>query len=814
MRDHQPLQPFLDGVDRKALSRLRDRLQGLAELRRLRWASLASERQRQFLEILPLLLDVNHALLPGYVGADCPQRVQDYTPSATALQLLQGQARSFRWRPGRGEAAIKALYLMGSSGSIAQTTQSDLDIWVCVDDHIGSEAAARLQGKLERISAYARQQGIEAHFFQMRAQAFRQGERLSLSHEDCGATQHVLLLDEFYRSALWLAGAWPLWWFIPAEEEASYAHHAQRLLHGRYLRAEQVIDLGDVARVPDEEFLGAGMWQLFKGMGQPIKAVLKIILAEVYAAEQPQLALLSLELKQRLYRSALDDELDPYVLLYEKVAAYLQARDEYDRLHLVRQCFYLKANVHLSREPADLSWRHQLLQRMVQSWGWAQADLALLDSREHWRFRPLLGLHERLVQEMQKAYHLLERQFAATGRAPSAALGHDLELLRRRMAATYSPRPDKISWRQPYMAGDFLEESLYLREVSAGLWQLTEHADMPPLYTSRSALEALVWALGNGLADARTHWQLASSRVRRAEFELLAYRLAGLTVGLQEGADDEQMAQPPVLRRLVLIINHVQQASDPLSRRGLTRIADEGDVLAYGGLKRDLLRTIDVVSVNSWCELELSTFRGEQALIRCLLHLLPHLPLDFDLQVIQAAPGVTPGSMPSRVASVLRHIVVFMHSSRQGMYLLRTGQQFHLLIFRERQLEWQVMEDIDELGLHLQRADRRGLPFNADIRSLRDEPLGWIMARRDGYGHWYESRQAGQERVWVDDGRALFMARGKASVRQVREILRQQASGLRAEAIHSSAVTGPGHLLPAGLIVALYEACADTSGGA
>ena len=810
MHEHGPLRLFDDGVDRKALTHLRSRLLALAELRRHRWSSLASERQRHFLEILPLLLDVNHPMLPGYVGADCPHRLQSYAPTPEAERLLHVQVRSFRWRASAQPAALQALYLMGSCGSIAQTADSDLDIWVCIAPSLTPLARQRLQDKLDRIEAYASTQGIQAHFFQMQASDFRQGQNHRLSHEDCGATQHILLLDEFYRSALWLAGAWPLWWFIPAEEESRYEQHARHLLAGRYVRADQVIDLGAVDRVPDEEFLGAGMWQLFKGLAQPIKALLKILLAEVYAAEQPQVGLLSLLLKQRLHTLGVVDELDPYLLLYDKVATYLQARGDNVRLHLVRQCFYLKANVHLSREPVHSSWRHQLLQRIVQGWGWTHSELALLDSREQWRFRPLQGLHERLVSEIWHAYRLLEHQFTSKGEAPSPALQQDLLWLRRRLDAAYTPRSGKISWRQPYLAGDFLEERLELQEDAFGRWSLTENRDMPPLYSADSALAVLVWAISNGLADTQTQWRLQAQNLRRQEFELLAYRLAGLMADLRQDVDDHDLAQAPQWRRLILVLNHAQGQPDALARRGLARVAGQGDVLAYGGLKVDLLQRIDVVLINHWREIELYSFQGEQALIRCCLKVLPELAGVEDFQVVQASPGPLPGSLSSRVDELFRTLCRLMASAREGLYLLRTGTAFHLLHYSRSSVEHVALADLAELSGHLRRPDWRGLDFTADARSLRDEMLGLVLARRDGSGHWYESTLAGEVCTWVDDGRALFIASGNAARSSVRRLLRRLIPGVSVTILERAAGRGgQGFSVPEGLIESLYRAEED-----
>jgi adenylate cyclase class 1 len=43
---------------------------------------------------------------------------------------------------------------------------------------------------------------VEVSFFLIDENRFRHNESGSLGGEDCGSTQHILLLDEFYRTAV------------------------------------------------------------------------------------------------------------------------------------------------------------------------------------------------------------------------------------------------------------------------------------------------------------------------------------------------------------------------------------------------------------------------------------------------------------------------------------------------------------------------------------------------------------------------------------------------------------------------------------
>src|SRR3990172_6956072 len=65
---------------------------------RLRRAQEAMrERQRDFIDLLPLLFHVNHPILPGFVSKDTPVGVSDYRPGDRALHVAHKIAKSFEY---------------------------------------------------------------------------------------------------------------------------------------------------------------------------------------------------------------------------------------------------------------------------------------------------------------------------------------------------------------------------------------------------------------------------------------------------------------------------------------------------------------------------------------------------------------------------------------------------------------------------------------------------------------------------------------------------------------------------------------------
>jgi len=439
-RTHE-IRPDLDeGIDRKVLAQLRARFMALNEGRMARAIEGLTPRQQSVLNLLPLFFHVNHPLLPGYVSGSTPAGLSNYEPDAQALTEAQRLTRSFSYKPRHGNPPrpILGLFLMGSLGTLAQADQSDMDVWVCHAADLSETELAELRKKCQLLEAWSLTMGAEAHFFLIEPTRFVLGERdTQLSSDDCGTTQHYLLLDEFYRTAIWLAGRTPIWWLVPVYEETRYAEFTHTLISKRFIRADETLDLGHLARIPPGEFIGAGLWQLFKGIESPYKSVLKLLLTEVYASEHPNVHCLSLRFKRAVFANQMDlDELDPYIVVYRRIEEYLKARNEPERLELVRRALYLKVNRKLSASQRTTSWQRLLLERLAHEWGWDQRQLALLDSRSQWKVRQVASERRALVSELNYSYRFLT-QFARTEQTVSLINKRDLNVLGRRLYAAF-----------------------------------------------------------------------------------------------------------------------------------------------------------------------------------------------------------------------------------------------------------------------------------------------------------------------------------------------------------------------------------------
>lgn len=782
-RTHE-IRPDLDeGIDRKVLTQLRARFLSLNAGRLARAMEGLTPRQQVVLNLLPLFFHVNHPLLPGYVSGSTPAGLSGYEPDAQTLAEAQRLTRSFSYktRHGNPPRPIHGLFLMGSLGTLAQAEDSDMDLWVCHASHLSEDELAELQKKCRLLEEWANSQGAEAHLFLIEPERFVQGERdAQLSSEDCGTTQHYLLLDEFYRTALWLAGRTPLWWLVPVYEEKRYAEFTHTLLSKRFIRADDCLDLGNLAYIPPGEFIGAGLWQLFKGIESPYKSVLKLLLTEVYASEHPRVECLSLRYKQAVFANHLDlDELDPYVTIYRRIEEYLRGRNEPERLELVRRALYLKVNRKIGghQRQRNKGWQHLLLERLTHEWGWDQRQLATLDSRSQWKVRQVSAERRALVNELNFSYRFLN-EFARAEQSASQINKRDLNVLGRRLYAAFERKAGKVEFINPGIAPDLAEDTLTLvheqnrQEPGSYHWGLyngslaaPEWEHFAPIKRSRDLLELLTWCHRNGVIDSSTRLALHPGASDLREFELF-----NLLTSLQQtialplkSVDEEQLLRPSIAGEILWLVN---VGLDPLKHHSELNVhmtTGRTDSLSYAGVRDNLVLTLDQVTLNSWNEVMVARHEGPHALLDCLRDYLNSVPEGRDAPRLQVRCFCQNRArfIAQRVEEVAQTAAQLLASGQGHRYLLQIQQHYHVLELIRGRVRHQALGSLPELLDYLAIEQPGYRPLYLDAMALRDQDLALIlpMARKDCVQVFFRIDDSQAELYVLDEFACLWQQR-------------------------------------------------------
>lgn len=632
------------------LNKIKNTLNELALVKQKRALDAMPESFQEVFTLLPTLLHYHHPNLPGYSNNLVPNGISFYHPSDDILYKIN-QVFGFTPDPTQYcECKISALYSMGSTCTIGQSINSDLDIWICVEDNLAHEERILLEQKCRLIEQWAQGYDVQLTLFIVDVNRFKDKHHECLLGENCGSAQHMLLLEEFYRSANHLAGKLLLWYIIPSDfiingvTYASYDECVSALVDAKAIEREEWIDFGSLLNLSAEEYFGASLWQLYKSIDSPFKAVLKTLLLEAYSWEYPNSKVVAYKVKQLIQNNDLRySYLDSYYMVLEKVTHYLNSIGDKTRLDLVQKCFYLKVNEPLSKPVEYISWRRQLLAELVKSWGWAAQDIEMLDKVGLWKIEKVRQVNDLLLQAMMTGYRNL-LNFGRRNNLDSSISPQDLTILTRKLYAAYEVLPGKVTVINANIAKNLAEDNLtfiavkndrvnrigwYVYNKKPTLDSIIGHQY---LEYSRSLVKLVAWCYFNNLISETTQLFYRDGddhspvKINKLVDDLKFYFPRSIPA-----ATEEALSGPCEIRHLAIMINLKDEVSlvpDIISNNNnIFNIS----VLNYGEQELSLVQSINLLYRNSWNEIRVLSFDGPLCVLDAIKTLLNRMHKDADV---------------------------------------------------------------------------------------------------------------------------------------------------------------------------------------
>ncbi|MEW7991947.1 MAG: class I adenylate cyclase [Candidatus Thiodiazotropha sp.] len=836
---------FDDGISRKELNAVRQRFMRLHRERLRRILIELRNSQQEFLHLLPLLLHINHPMLPGFVSSETPTGISDYSPSKKALDAAKRLSRSFDYKK-RAQRVyhIHGLYLMGSTGTIGQSSTSDFDLWLCFDPALNKKQRQQLQQKAAQIEKSAAELDLELHIFLIDPERFRHGEKSKLSRESSGTTQHNLLLEEFYRSAVLLAGRYPLWWLIPPEHEDDYQNFADYLLTNRFIKSSEIFDLGGLDHVQAGEFFGAALWQLYKGIDSPYKSILKIFLMEAYSRNYPSPQWLARQAKRAIYEGESDiDRLDAYILLYQQVEAYLKQNNDHDRLELARRCFYFKVGERLSLSRKSDNWRLQAMLGLTRQWGWGQTQLQMLDTRSEWKIDRVIKERNALVGVLTRSYRLLT-DFARKYARESHIDPHELNLLGRKLYTALDHRPGKIDHINPGISKNLAEENLSLHHRptrdSEPAWMLYrgsleagEESEQRPIKISTNLIEILLWSHVNQVWGRATRISFDAGETALPRSELLSLQKSVSRLFpdyMPPSAGMATLAKPASIIMTAMFINIGVDPMEHLTKEGMQLTSERHDPLSFASSRANLVINLEKIHQTSWGELQVSSHEGAEGLMDLLCYILNQQPEEERMPTRISAysySGVRGGQIASRVTDLFNHVIRRFRSGEldNGRYIFRMGTAFFIVQKRgEKGFVWQSLESFESLLEELQQPQPGYRPLEFDPEILANSPYPSLFKnnKADVIQLFYHLNKQQTDIYLLDEQGALFQQslptesprflmrqqrRFLNSLQQLRNLLLNEHGSLLEEPeFHELSLDKEGHWITRSRRVPLVEA--------
>ncbi len=770
----KPIEIDIQEIDRKQLAEARRRFMAINKHRISRIREEAGRNLRLVLDAVPVLLHVNHPALPGYLSQKTPCAISDYAPSKIQITSTRKISRSFNYeKKARLKREIFSVFLMGSMGTLGQSNDSDLDIWVVHQPNIKIKALETLQKKLQLIENWASDNHVSLHFFLMPPDYFKKQQENILDKENCGSSQHLLLLEEFYRTALLLAGRYPLWWLVPPQQEENYEKFANHLIEKRFLRAGDWIDFGGVPSLPVEEYFGAALWHLNKAIDSPYKSSLKMLLMEAYASSYPKLDPVCLQFKKNVFKGLVDDvNIDPYALILGRIEKSLKKADEHHRIDWLRKCLYLKAGKRLSIKPrAGLKmWRREMMQRLVKKWGWSSDDLKQLDNRNKWKISRTTEERKAIIRELTQSYRFMS-QFARKHGASLLISSEDMTVLGRKLQANFERRAEKIERVNPGISPDLSERELTISGTAGSgkqpFWLLykgklteAETKRTKPVFRHKELLGLISWAYLNGIITTSSQLQVLekNSQINSAQLREL-FRLLKDDFPVPKhsaGMGAYQSLAVPQKNLYVINLNSIQNSeTNKESNQGVNLVTVRNDPLGFGSKRKNLILSVDVLSCNSWNEVSYRKYTGEGAVLRLLQDAFQNKLKNPNWKFsIRNSSSRNARTIENRLKELLDSLLEIKKQHIPARFVWSQGKYFQLLGITENVIEPCMFDSEEGLFQVLAYAENstQFVHTRLDKNCCIENPLELISRNAEkGKLKLYFHTKKGQIKIWLSD---------------------------------------------------------------
>ena len=722
--------------------------------------------QRDFLSVLPLLFHVNHPLLPGYISKDTPCGIPFYEPDNSALFVAKSMSRSFVYKPSAFRTlAIDAIYLMGSSGTIAYNDKSDFDIWICHNEDLPSDLLTELNNKTAAIQDWAQSSDVDANIYLVNPKNIRNGEFGFTSDESSGSAISVLLLEEFYRTSVLLHGCFPLWWLVPPELEYCYEEYAEGIKRKRFIYSEGHIDFGSLKEVHANEFYGAALWLLYKGISSPYKSILKILLMQAYANEFPNVEMLGMRFKSSVYRDEVDvTTLDPYIMMLKKVEEFLHKQGSDDRMVLARRSFYIKVDEVMSDKNQKQSWRRDVLSEMISEWGWSIADLCLLDERHKWKINQVIKERKLIVAEFKKSYRFLSEFSYNYVKEKNLICQSDLNLLGRKIYSAFERKPGKIELVYRGIAKQLFESHLSIHKlysdegisfwvVFAGVVTKEDISRTSALKRSVSLTELLCWCFFNKMINKQTVINLYENNTSLSVKEIVSLIESlekNFSQALKQDVSSEDYNKPA---RIIANVAFLNVAVDPLFKgRSNSRsvVSEKNAVLKYGSKNDNLAINIEQVCITSWQEIIVSSYQGMSGVIECLKEHMSWSPPSKMIRPnavnAQNFSSYVGNSISSRIEKIFNSVYECYYSNSDASYLryiISADGAYYILKLDDDSLVYNKLDSYNDLLRKLALPNEKFIKYIFDDETLKKNivPLIYSENKAGVVQCFYEASQ-------------------------------------------------------------------------
>jgi adenylate cyclase class 1 len=476
-------------------------------------------RQTDLFGMIPVLIHENlNFPMTGAFPDQTPCGIADYMPSPEARSVcaayMGNEDLVIRRNP---DPAILGLFTIGSIGSIAQTSESDIDYWVCIQESaLTRSRIALLEKKLFMLEKMAMKEfQIQITFFIVDITKVKENNFGDSTMESSGSAQAGLLKEEFYRTFIFLAGKIPLWAVLPTAVSRKYYKAISSRISTKDPQ-DRYMDIGDIHDVSPGEYFGASIWQMFKWLKSPFKSVIKMALLDKYIFKSDRDLLLCNMYKDEWMNTGAylkPAQNDSYYFLMKHLVGFYKEIGDSHSVNLLLTCFFLKLGISKKEQIENTAFglRKILLLKCMDSWGWDLKRVFEIGSFKTWPYRNIVRLSNALETYILQKYKKVAKSFEGRPDEISMITPEDRKVLEHKVKIEFSDQPMKVRKILLVSRGDRHFRGLDLKYMETkGEWILfnknrkASEQKEESLIRAQSIEEIGAWLMVNGLYSENT----------------------------------------------------------------------------------------------------------------------------------------------------------------------------------------------------------------------------------------------------------------------------------------------------------------------
>lgn len=477
------------------------------DFRKQIFQDLAPKEAETILYLLPWLLSVNIPQCPGYVpqlrypfriyNFDYERNIRYFEPEFKRTFGIKKKATLLKPTP--SEYLIQGLYTIGSIGSVAQTSTSDCDIWLCIEKKSFDPTGWRLiKRKANLIKDWLDiTLKMPVYFFISDVDAIRRCHYGYVDSESCGTAQQQVLKEEFYRTGMVICGKTPFWWLCYDSPSTLDYEKTLTDIRGDGYWEYDVIDFGDIERINPKEYFGAALWQFHKSLSRPLKSLIKILLLKSFL-DASHKSLLCHELRKQVM-STESPHCFPDVIVFTIESIIATRKNDPEKvIQFIMECFYIRCEIN----PYDKNGltKNKLVSKLMTDYPIDKRRQTYLRKIKDWDFRDQIDFGNRIFEFLLKIYKEIS---SAIPNIVSKSDERDMTILGRKIAAYYVKRNYKISVIQK-PAGELNISNLTFI-LKNDVWQIFNGNNYSvSLISSKSIVYSMAYLVWNDLFSPAT----------------------------------------------------------------------------------------------------------------------------------------------------------------------------------------------------------------------------------------------------------------------------------------------------------------------